>query len=81
MLIRGKRLKRRRGQALMEYVILIAVVALAALFVLASFSDRLRDMISGITTTLGGEKAANAAQTSVDIIQNLSSEGLDANGN
>ena len=81
MLIRGKRLKRRRGQALMEYVILIAVVALAALFVLASFSDRLRDMISGITTPLGGEKAANADQTSVDIIQNLSSEGLDANGN
>ena len=30
---------------------------------------------------LGGEKAANADQTSVDIIQNLSSEGLDANGN
>ena len=50
MLIRGKRLKRRRGQALMEYVILIAVVALAALFVLASVSDRLRDMISGITS-------------------------------
>ena len=38
-------------------------------------------MISGITTTRGGEKAANADQTSVDIIQNLSSEGLDANGN
>ena len=79
--MKGGRLNNTGGSGYVEYVILIAVVALAALFVLASFSDRLRDMISGITTTLGGEKAANADQTSVDIIQNLSSEGLDANGN
>ena len=52
-LIRNRRFQ--KGQAFVEYVILIAVVALAAIFVLANFSDRLGDMVTGITNTLGGE--------------------------
>ena len=44
--VRRRFRKAERGQALVEYVILIAVVALAALFVLGAFSDRLREMIA-----------------------------------
>ena len=64
-----RRRKREKGQAFVEYVILIAVVALAALFVLANFSDRLRDMVTGVTATLGGtsEKPTDSLQQVKDL--------------
>lgn len=72
----SKRFRRgQRGQALVEYVILIAVVALAALFVLGAFSDRLREMIAGVTNTLGGE--AEVDKSSVSIVKELKAEGAD----
>ncbi|MBO5992005.1 MAG: hypothetical protein J6R00_10165 [Lentisphaeria bacterium] len=72
----SKRFSRgQRGQALVEYVILIAVVALAALFVLGAFSDRLREMIAGVTNTLGGE--AEVDKSSVSIVKELKAEGAD----
>lgn len=71
-----KRKRRQKGQAFIEYVILIVVIALAALFVLASFSDRLRDMITGVTVTLGGKKSDDAYKESKDIIKDLDKEGL-----
>ena len=71
-----KRKCRQKGQAFIEYVILIVVIALAALFVLASFSDRLRDMITGVTVTLGGKKSDDADKESKDIIKDLDKEGL-----
>ena len=72
---RGRNFRRQRGQAFVEYVILIAVVALAALFVLVAFSDRLRDMITGITVTLGGSSDSSADQSSLDIVQELDKTG------
>ncbi|MBR7103851.1 MAG: hypothetical protein IKC65_02815 [Lentisphaeria bacterium] len=74
--IRNRRFRRQKGQAFVEYVILIAVVALAALFVLANFSDRLREMITGITVTLGGEEDSSANKKSIDIVQDLDSTGV-----
>ncbi len=68
--------RRQRGQAFVEYVILIAVVALAALFVLANFSDRLRDMITGVTVSLGGEADSSSDRKSIDIIQDLDKTGV-----
>ena len=70
-----RRRKQQKGQAFVEYVILIAVVALAALFVLAQFSDRLRDMVTGITKTLGGD--AETPKDSLEQVQNLSADGVE----
>ncbi|MBR2374603.1 MAG: Flp family type IVb pilin [Lentisphaeria bacterium] len=69
--MRTLRRRRQKGQAFVEYVILVAVIALATLFVLANFSDRLKAMITGITETLGGEPDASAEKKSVEIIQEL----------
>ena len=71
-----KRKRRQKGQAFIEYVILIVVIALAALFVLASFSDRLRDMVTGVTVTLGGKKSDDADKESKDIIKDLNKDGI-----
>ena len=67
-----RRRKRQKGQAFVEYVILIAVVALAALFVMAQFSDRLRDMVVGITKALGGD--VEKPDDSLKQVQELSAE-------
>ena len=67
--------RRQKGQAFVEYVILIAVIALAGLFVLANFSDRLREMITGITVTLGGEADSSADKKTIDIVQELDANG------
>lgn len=71
-----RRRKAQKGQAFVEYVILVAVIALAALFVLANFSDRIKDMITGITVTLGGEASDKADEKAIDIIKDLDKEGL-----
>ena len=73
--IKNRIRRNQRGQALVEYVILIAVVALAALFVLGAFSDRLREMIAGVTNTLGGD--AEADKSSVSIVKELKADGVD----
>lgn len=70
-----RRRKRQKGQAFVEYVILIAVVALAALFVLAQFSDRLRDMVTGITKTLGGD--AETPKDSLEQVKSLNADGVE----
>ena len=74
-----RNLKKRiqRGQAIVEYIILVVFIALGALFVLANFSDRLRDMITGVTVTLGGEEDATADRSSLDIVQELDKTGVD----
>ena len=70
-----RRRNRQKGQAFVEYVILIAVVALAALFVLANFSDRLRDMVTGVTNTLGGN--VEKPQDSLQQVKDLNAEGIE----
>ena len=77
-IIRSNLKKRiQRGQAIVEYIILVVIIALGALFVLANFSDRLRDMITGVTVTLGGEEDATADRSSLDIVQELDKTGVD----
>ncbi len=71
-----RRMKRRqKGQAIVEYVILVVVVALAAFFVLAAFSTRLRDMITGATVALGGEPAENSDKAVDQMVKDLTKEG------
>ena len=50
-------MKRRSsgGQAILEYIIIIALVAVAALTVLGLFGDRIRGLISSSTKAIGGE--------------------------
>ena len=80
-IVRSGKHRRQRGQAVLEYVILIVVVALAALFVLANFSDRLRSMVTGVTVTLGGEADDSSDKSSIEIVRELDKTGLDYNTN
>ena len=50
-------MKRRSsgGQAILEYIIILALVAVAALTVLGLFGARIRGLISSSTKAIGGE--------------------------
>jgi Tfp pilus assembly protein PilE len=69
-------MKRQRGQALMEYIIIIVVVAIAALVVLGAFSDRLRTMIAGATNSLSNEEKVSVDKSSLDVARDLNAEGI-----
>ncbi|MBI4023458.1 MAG: hypothetical protein HY360_00660 [Verrucomicrobia bacterium] len=44
----------KRGQAMTEYIIIVAVVALAALTVFGFFGDTIRGKMNGVINALGG---------------------------
>jgi type IV pilus assembly protein PilA len=55
----------KRGQSMVEYIIIVVVVALAALAIFGVFGDRLRAIVSGASVELGADqsKADEATQT------------------
>jgi Flp pilus assembly pilin Flp len=73
-------MKRRSsgGQAILEYIIIIALVAVAALTVLGLFGDRIKALIAGSTTAIGGQNSAQAAGDDGDSLKQL--QDMDKNG-
>jgi Flp pilus assembly pilin Flp len=69
------RKRKQKGQAIMEYVIIIVVVALAALVVIGAFSDRIRALFAGATNTLGGE--ADVSTKSTAVMKEMQEEGIE----
>jgi Flp pilus assembly pilin Flp len=58
--------KNKSGQAMTEYIIIVAVIALAALAIFGLFGDRIRAMVGGGVVALGGDQSAveQSTQTS-----------------
>ena len=58
-----KNRQNKRGQAMVEYIIIVVLVAIAALAVFAAFSDTLRAKLSGAVSEMdNGQYAQNAQQ-------------------
>ena len=73
-----KQLKRKSGQAMTEYIIIVVVVALAALAIFAVFSDTIREKMGGAVEELGGdssEKDAALDTGSLEFLQDLDADG------
>lgn len=66
------------GQAIVEYIIIIAIIAVAALTVLGIFSDRIRELIAGSASALGSNNAASAYEksSSQNTLQNMDKDGV-----
>ncbi len=63
--------KRKSGQAMTEYIIIVVIVALATIAILAIFSDTIRAKFGGAVEELGGDSAAKDAALSQDSHQYL----------
>lgn len=69
---------KRRGQAIVEYIIIVVVIAIAALTIMGIFSDRIRTLIAGAASSLGSENAASAVdKSSGEILKTMDKEGVD----
>ena len=71
--------KGEKGQAMVEYIIIIVIVAVAALTVMGIFSDRIRQIIAGAASTFGSDNAAEtySENNSMNILQNMDENGID----
>lgn len=76
-----RKLIRRKsaGQAIVEYVIIIVIVAVASLTLLGMFSDRIRTIIAGVATTFGSEDAQSEVESrsSTQILREMDASGID----
>ena len=77
-----KRDTRRSGQTMVEYIIIVVVIAIAALAVFGILGDTVKDKAGGAVTSLTDGKNAEAAATavkedSIDKFKSLHTEGAD----
>lgn len=71
-----RNLKNVKGQAVVEYIIIVVIVAVAALAVLGIFSDTVRGKIAGVASVFGADNAADSvSQSSTDILKKLDKDG------
>jgi len=65
----------KRGQAMVEYIIIVVLVAIAALAVFAAFSDTIRNKLAGgiqeMDNNQGAADAKAALGKSQDYLKNL----------
>ena len=52
---RRRHSRRSRGQGMTEYIIIVALIAIAAIGVITIFGDNIRDLFAGATNALAGE--------------------------
>ena len=55
-------LRSQSGQGLSEYLIIVALVAIAAIGVVTVFGRDIRELFSGTTDSLAGNQASNTAR-------------------
>jgi Flp pilus assembly pilin Flp len=69
----------RRGQTMVEYIIIVVVIAIAGLVLFGIFGDTLKKKMSGAVSALdddkGGEAQAEAAKASADQLKDLDETG------
>ena len=73
------RRKKNKGQAIIEYVLIIAIVVVASVAILGVFSDTVRSKIAGITKVFDPDAETDDAldKSSQELLEDLDEEGLD----
>lgn len=75
--------KRCKGQAIVEYIIIVVIVAIAALVIMGMFSDTIRTKIAGAASALGTEEdvKSEVEKDSLDALKELDAEASNIGGN
>ena len=73
--------KSRRGQTMVEYIIIVAVIAIGGLVLFGIFGDTLKKKMGGVISTLdedkGKEAKAAAEESSASQLKTLDVDGID----
>ncbi|TAN38331.1 MAG: Flp family type IVb pilin [Verrucomicrobia bacterium] len=75
-----KNRRNKRGQAMVEYIIIVVLVAIAALAVFAVFSDTLRNKLSGAVSQMDSGTQASEAQAAAGVKSQDTLKKLQADG-
>ena len=70
----------KSGQGMVEYIIIVVVIALAAIAIFGVFGDTVREKAGGAVTELGGDESARdeaLSTSSEEFLRDLDSEGTD----
>jgi len=74
--MKTRNMKNKRGQAMVEYIIIVVIVAIAAIAVFGVFGDRLRQMVGGATEELGGDADSATSESSIDLMKGMDENGM-----
>ena len=73
--------KSRRGQTMVEYIIIVAVIAIGGLVLFGIFGDTLKKKMSGVISSLddekGGEAQTAADEKSAEQLKSMDATGID----
>ena len=61
-----KKLFKQIGQGMTEYIIIVALIAIAAIGIYSLFGDTVRDQMGAMTDELAGGQGSNTASESLD---------------
>jgi len=57
---------RQRGQGMTEYIIIVALIAIASITVVSFFGGTVRNQMAGMATELSGQKATDEIKAAKD---------------
>lgn len=66
-----KKNSRKSGQAMVEYIIIVVIVAIAALVIFGLFGDTIRQKLGGAVEELGGDAQGAAGGSSLQYLKDL----------
>jgi len=73
-----KKMKRnRKGQAIVEYIIIVVLIAVGALGIMGAFSDTIKQKMAGVINTFGGDTDSQEDKKSTDTFKELQASGLE----
>ena len=71
---------RQRGQGMTEYIIIVALIAVAAIGVYQFFGQTIRNQTAGIANEVAGQDASTQIKSAQDAAKGASSEGTKTKG-
>jgi Flp pilus assembly pilin Flp len=75
-----RKLSKERGQGMTEYIIIVALIAVAAIGVYSYFGQTVRNQTAAIAQEVSGQDSANVIQSSKDSANTAKSKAAAAKG-
>ncbi len=73
--------KSRRGQTMVEYIIIVAIIAIGGLVIFGIFGDTLKKKMSGVISSMdeekGSEAQGEAGKESAELFKSMSDSGIE----
>lgn len=76
----GKKAHRQLGQGMTEYIIIVALIAVAAIGVYQFFGQTIRQQTAGIATEVSGQAATAQEQGAATAAQSAQAQGTKSKG-